>query len=363
MPEENTPFGGEFGVMPSDERLDAVFGDDEPTDEPASPEPQDEAQGQPRNELGQYQSYPEGEPGDQPPAPDEPPAAEAEPPGEEQSADEPAEEQYVFGGRTFRSKEEAEKSNLEMQRYVTRTRQEMAQLAQQFDERQRMQEAALAELLNQASYDRAQQDPEYAAQVELARQLQPLVDSRVAPMQAALQRQMNDLEIQRQTMKIDGALDAFWQRHPDVKEGTQENLEMAQAVASLHQAWARQPDPENPGQFMAEVLDFTDQDTLELAYEIYQDPDLLFVLSNNPHLANDDRGLQYARLQAKQLRSSQGTPSQPQGVRKVVGQPADVEVPGGRTPASRPPQDEWEEVLALEGEDAKAPNPFLGSRR
>lgn len=351
--EGNTPFGGEFGTLPDDERINAVFGDDEPTDEQASPEPQGEAQGQPRDELGRFASPEPAEP--QEPA-EEPPAAEAEeiPATEEQIEEQPA--GYTFAGRSYPSQEEAERSYREMQSYVTRTRQEMSTLAQRMDERQRLQEEALAELLNQASFDRAKQDPEYAARVELARQLQPLVQQQVEPMQAALQEQMRTLEMERQKIKIDSALEPFFREHPDVAEGTQENIELARTVYELHEAWARQG--------LDEVLDMSDRGSLELAYECYRDPDLLVVLQNKPQLADSDRGLDYARMEARQLKGSRGggTPQQQPGVRKVVGQRADVEVPGGK-PASRPPQDEWEEVLALEAEDAKRPNPFLGSRR
>lgn len=360
MPEENTPFPESFGTLPSSEQLDAVFGDSEPTEEPASP---GEGAAQPESQTPvptDDTAQPVGETGDPQVTTEEPAqtGSEEETPGgtEEQITAEP----FVFGGRTYATREAAEQSYKEMQGWVTRTRQEMAQASaaqQALAERQQLQEAALSELLNNQSQARAQQDPEYAAQMELMRQLQPLVDQRVAPMEQALQSRLEALEVERMTLKVDNALGQFWERHPDVREGTQENLDMAKAVATLHNSWATKT---------GEVLDFTDQPTLELAYEVYKDPELLVVLSDSPTLADSDTGLDYARQQAKQLRSSRGqaspggTPSQGQGVRRVVGQAADVEVPGGRSPAPTQPKDEWEQVLVLEGEDQKNPNPFLG---
>ena len=365
MPEEeNTPLGGGFGTLPSNEHLDAVFGDD-PPEEPASP-----AEGE-AQDTAQDTAQPAGESeagitsGEASPQVDTDEAATSGDTDTAQDTEEPPEEPegYSFAGRTYRTREEAERSYREMQGFVTRTRQEMTSLSQRMDERQRLQEEALAQLLNQASYDRAKQDPEYAAQVELAKQLQPLVDQRVGPMEARLQEALRSVEVERQKLKIDAALDPFFKAHPDVAEGTQENIELARTVYDLHESWSRQMGDN------AEFLDMSDPAALELAYECYKDPDLLVVLQNKPQLADSDRGLDYARLEARQLKGSRGataqggTPPQKSGVKKVVGQPADVEVPGGKAPASRPPQDEWEEVLALEAEDAKHPNPFLGGRK
>jgi hypothetical protein len=92
----------------------------------------------------------------------------------------------------------------------------------------------------------------------------------------------------------EASIQEFYNRHPGVYGGKQDNA-VYETVIALNQAWSDMysEDGEWAGQ-----LDIKDGDALDIAYEAAMNPRLAQVLMNNPHLIDDDAGMQEARLQA-----------------------------------------------------------------
>lgn len=354
-PDEGTPLDGSaFGLdiqIPPQEGPDPFA--DEPTQDIGA------SQEQPRDEQGRFAST------DVAPAEETEPAAEEPEPAldtaetEAQPETQPSEptgpeapEGVVFAGRRFPSQSEAERAYREIQGEYTRSQQSLRQM----EARQQQYEEALAEMIAIQQQQRAAIDPEYAQRVEAERAIQPLIEQRLAPLEQKLQQQLQSLEVQRLQMGVDSAIGQFRSRHPDVQDGTPEDMAVARTVKGLHDAWGR----------LGEELDLSDPNSLELAYEITQDPYLLAIHSANPSLSSSEEGMEYARWQAQQLaslsRQKKTAGTQAPAVKKVQPQSAFVETNAQRSPQQEGEGDEFDEVLRVDKAD-RTVNPFVGGKR
>ena len=118
-------------------------------------------------------------------------------------------------------------------------------------------------------------------------------------------------------------------------------------------------------------LDVGDPNALELAYEVAKDPYLRVVLEANPKWVESQAGLDFAQVQALQLRQAylpsagaapEGTPApEPAGI--PAGVPVEGWVEPGRSGGPMTPTneaqrgDEFDEVLALD--DMARARPFF----
>jgi len=350
MPEEGNSFDGSaFGYpvqIPPDEGPDP-FADDAQTSEASQP--------QPRDNQGRFASTdvePVAEPAaTEPQAPAEPIQPEGVAQDTAQEPSEPAQAEVPLASDIPQQQVDWERRYRDTQASYTRGQQELAEMRA----RQGQYEEALAEMIAFQQQSRAATDPEYAQRVDAERAIAPLIEQRLAPLQQRLEQQMQGLEIARLQMGVDSAIGQFRSRHPEVQDGTPEDESVAHAVKTLHDAWTR----------VGEELDLSDPNSLELAYEVTQDPYLLAIHAANPTLSNSDEGMEYARWQAQQLASlsrqkQAGTPAAQ--VTKVQSQAAYVETNAQRSPQKAEGEgDEFDEVMRVD-KQLRTSNPFVGGK-
>ena len=223
---------------------------------------------------------------------DQPPAAEEAPTEEEET------EEELLAGK-FASPDALETAYLNLERRYGSQANELGDIRA----RQQQQEELLQLLAPMLTQQLVQENPELAEQLDFAERVQPLIDQRLEPVQ-------NELAQAREQEDFLRTVADFRTRHPDVPPNSAQDYTLAQVITELD-------------------LVKEDPEALEVAYEATMDPKLRFVLNASPHLAENDAGMQMARLQASQL---QLPGQQPAPIAPQVGQ-----VQGG-TAQQGPPQ-------------------------
>lgn len=196
------------------------------------------------------------------------PPPEAPPEPEEETTEE--EEQRLLAGK-FQTPEAMEQAYQNLEREFTKRAQETAEIRARQEQQDELFQALIPVLMQQ----QIQENPELAEQLDFAERVQPLIDQRLEPVQ-------NELTQAREQESFLRTVADFRTRHPDVPPNSAQDYTLAQVITELD-------------------LVKEDPEALEVAYEATMDPKLRFVLNASPHLAENDAGMQMARLQASQL--------------------------------------------------------------
>ncbi len=192
---------------------------------------------------------------------------EEAPPEEETTSEE---EQRLLAGK-FQTPDALEQAYQNLEREFTRRAQETAEIRTRQEQQDEIFQALMPMLIQQ----QVQENPELAEQLDFAQRVQPLIDQRIEPVQQELSQAREQEDFLRTVAD-------FRTRHPDVPPNSAQDYTLAQVVQELD-------------------LVKEDPEALEVAYEATMDPKLRFVLNASPHLAENDAGMQMARLQASQL--------------------------------------------------------------
>jgi hypothetical protein len=304
-------------------------------------------------------------PGDDPetgsaPVPAEPPAEtppEAEPT--------PAPELFEWAGRQFPTRDEAERSYRHAQSQITRQQQELEQAQgriDQFEEAFRQVYPTLQryeELMQQGYGQTPQQGPEQLPDPDEDPDgyINALVDQKVnqrlsaggyvsqeqwQQSMAAQQEEQRMLEISaRAEAQATQSIAAFRERHPEVEPDSQSDYEIAAIVAGNLDQSTGLP-----------IIDVSDADQLDMAYEVWKNPALGGVLSANPSWVKSHEGRELIRRNAALLAPQSGVPgnlgngtSRPQPRAHVEVGGTGAPIPSA--PGERPRGDAFDEVLEL----------------
>lgn len=232
--------------------------------------------------------------------------------------------------------------------------------------------AKTAQLQLQQQQNALNQAVAYIQQLEYMRQNQPQIDEFGQPAQAPAQQQIGvdprlvpyyveqsvaerevalrqqlqaEFEAQREQQAREASIYGFYDKHPEVEPGSPVDADVRETLRAFEEAWGDwEPDPSNP-------------DTLEIAYEATQNPELRRVLELNPQYVDSDEGMELARLQAAWLKgggqpftqeTSQVPASQVGTQRKPVVERAST---AGPAPVSSEPLDPWKEAVIAYRED------------
>lgn len=191
-----------------------------------------------------------------------------------------------------------------------------------------------------------QRGPEYTPE-----QLQAIINAQVQSQAWQLQQDFEARENARQALEdAQEAITEFYESHPEVEPDGPVDQDLMRTLVELNQSWGQRG--ENP-------VNLGDVDALNIVYEASKDPQLAWVLANNPTYFDSDNGVQLARVQAAQMRgesitqTSQTVPASAVGQRKPVLESASTS--GGNQPRSDP-DDPWEgAVQAYNKSKAKTP--------
>lgn len=277
------------------------------TQEAEAPYDQDEQTGDPR-----------GAPG----------TVEAE--AQEQTPAQVAAEAKKFADR-YDSVEELEKGYKQLQGEYTRARQAEMAGGQRLARAEQLLRTIAQEVQAQRQQQQlaqAQEDPDYAAQLNQQAYIDQQVQARLAPLQ---QRQ----QAQAEQQQLVASIIAFRNAHQDIVPNSPEDVELNNVVEELE-------------------LDKTNPEALEVGYEAFKNPELRRVLVANPHLVETEQGMEYARYQAKSLAQGSGAPVT--GTAPTTSQRAPqrkappMESGGSGTPPRAPEEkkgDEFDESLRL----------------
>lgn len=127
---------------------------------------------------------------------------------------------------------------------------------------------------------------------EVQQYAEAMAQQRIAAQQAAAAQDADRMIFAQEAQE---AIMKFYEDHPDVRG--EADAEMARTILELNAAWEDQD----------WVLDISDPEALEIAYEASQWPALREVLKLNPSLVDTDEGMELARAQAEALDARLGT--------------------------------------------------------
>lgn len=299
----------------------------------------------------------EAPPADLTPLPREDGDEEA-PPAEEPAAEEPEtatdEEKARLWANKYTSPEDMERAYLEVTTGFTRVAQENAQIRQQFEQVQtdaQAQQAQMNEIVGFLQAQMAEQDPDFAAELEQRNRTQQMVDQQVAQRVAPLEQQMqqNDPQAAQAVARMRGAADDFYRRHSEIVQGSTEDIAMTQGVVQMMNAGV--------------PIDLGNPDHLDLALEAAANPALAAELMMAPQALQVPGGVDVLRgrvgatIQASEASPTEkGTRAKAPVRQKVEGF---VETGSGGAPQSGAPgkkPDEFDEAWDwYQGRSARGP--------
>lgn len=278
------------------------------------------------------------------PAEPAPPADTPEP----EAAPEPEVPAVLYAGK-YQSVEELEKGYKEIRDLQRRTAERAKSYEGQSEalaERTRLLEDSLRRalpLLQQQQqrppegYDPGEQ-PGLTPQ-QIAPLVEQIVDARVTQMKEGLQTQQT---VDQSVRDAERAVNGFYERHPEVEVRGQLDNDITETITNLNNAWEK----------TGTVVDISDDDALDIAYEAAKRPALRQVLELQPDFIDSDAGMELARFQASILegqsitQTSQAVPAsqvgQTVGQRKPVTESAST---GATSPNADTPLDEFDQAV------------------
>lgn len=348
-------------TVPEEDLPDFVL-DEAPAEAPAAEESTSEER--PRDpETGRFIKVEEEtteateEVSEEPEAEVEQPIVDQETPVEEEPDDGLTEEAVKVWAGKYKSAEELEKGYREIRSLQQRTaeqRNAYQQAAQEAQYRAQQMEQALRNAMPivQQAIDMQRQVPQYD---EYGNQLppqepqeRPLTQADVdAQVQARLNQQFQQWQSQARLQQEQAnlynagkaAMDAFFERHPEVEKYSDTDTDIAATILAFNQAW---PDSD---------VDITSTDALEIAYEASQRPALRTVLQMNAQYFDSDEGMILARKLASEIDGVTQNAT-PRGTKPRSNTPV-VEKGSSATPPAGKPKDEFDEAAAAYREENK----------
>lgn len=192
-------------------------------------------------ETGELEQEPNSdeEPEAPPVEPLPPEEGEEEPAAEEPTEEAPGEEapQHLYANK-YRSPEELERAYLEVTTGFTRVAQENAQARQAQEQMQAQIQAQQEQLAQVAEFLQAQmaeQDPEFAEELQRRMETQQLVDQQVAQRLEPFQQQMQQQDPQAVAAvgQMRAAAEDFYRRHTEIQQGSPEDVLMTQGIVEM----------------------------------------------------------------------------------------------------------------------------------
>lgn len=217
-------------------------------------------------------------PEEEAPQTQEPDEFDLDAPREVPQEEEPTEEEQKLLAGKFQSPEALEQAYQSLEREFTKSAQDRAEIRSRQEQQDELFQALVPMLMQQ----QIQENPELAEQLDFAERVGPLIDQRIQPMQTEMAQAKEQEDFLR-------TVAGFRASHPDVPPNSAQDYTVAQVIEELSLSVQDNPNQEDAAQ------------ALEVAYEAAMNPKLRFVLNASPHYAENDAGMQMARLQASQL--------------------------------------------------------------
>jgi hypothetical protein len=339
---------------------------------------------QPDDEVGGEQEVPE----DQPPALDEPEVEEdtrqfvEEEEGEEESlvegevdeeeVDRLAEEYAGQFADTFRTVGELEDGYKEVRSAFTRVAQEASTHQQRMEELQKLneeQQGQIDGILEFMQQQMAENDPEFAEELQRRLAMQEELQAQVQPLQEQLEQERVARSQQQQVQQMQAqaaqVVAAFYDDHEDIQPGSPEDNALTRIYAQVDQGLY-----EGTGGNVR--LDPTNREHLELVYEISQNPQLGAEVLMSPLALKVPGGVARLRERAGATIAATEQPPRDNGQgrsrgpvrRRVEGfvETGTGGAPGAGAPGEAP-KDEFDEAWDWYNSTHNQRGPLFGSKR